>query len=222
MDLVLDALALPFVRVAPEQLGSLGLRPEQLLVVNCPGQVSREAVTNVRDFVEAGGSLFSTDWALRHLVEPAFPGTIAYNDRPTRDDVVRIEVAEADNPFLRGVIDPGEDPLWWLEGSSYPIRVLDGERVRVLVRSAELEARYGEAPVAVLFSHGRGEVFHMIGHYYLQRTELREARHQTSATAYAGAKGVAVPEEMLDELNVGDIESARFLANVVAEKKRRS
>ena len=194
--------------------------------MNCPGQVSRDAVTNVRDFVEAGGSLFSTDWALRHLVEPAFPGTIAYNDRPTRDDVVRIEVAEADNPFLRGVIDPGEDPLWWLEGSSYPIRVLDGDRVRVLVRSSELEARYGEAPVAVLFSHGRGEVFHMISHYYLQRTELREARHQMSATDYAGAKGTVVPDGVLDELNVGDVESAassaRFLANVVAEKKRSS
>ena len=224
VDQVLGALEMPFTVVAPGQLGEVRLRPEQLLVVNCPGQLERREVLLVRDFVNDGGSLFTTDWALRHVVEEAFPGTIAFNERPTQDDVVRIEVRSADNPFLRGVIDPGEDPLWWLEASSYPIRVLDPS-VEVLIASSELEARYGEAPVAVLFRHGEGEVFHMISHYYLQRTELRTARHAGNAAAYAAEKGVAMPAEMVRNLCVGDVESAstsaRMLANLVAAKKRR-
>lgn len=75
--------------------------------------------------MEAGGSLFTTDWALRHVIEPAFPGMLAYNERPTADDVVRIEVRAHDNPFLKGVMDGRDDPRWWLEGSSYAAPAAD-------------------------------------------------------------------------------------------------
>lgn len=224
VEQVLGALEMPHTAVAPQQLGAVELRREQLLVVNCPGQLGQRDVLRIRDFVAMGGSLFTTDWALRHVVEQAFPGTVAFNERPTADDVVRIEVRASDNPFLRGVIDPGEDPLWWLEASSYPIRVLD-PAVEVLIASSELETKYGESPVAVLFRHGEGEVFHMISHYYLQRTELRETRHSASASEYAASKGVA-PDPAMADLNVADVESAassaRLFANVVAQKKRRA
>ena len=226
VEQVLAALELPHTLVPPGQLGAVRLRPEQLLVVNCPGQLDRREIAQVREFVERGGSLFTTDWALRHVIEPAFPGVLAYNERPTADDVVRIEIRNRDNPFLRGVLDDADDPVWWLEGSSYPIRVLDPSRVEVLLTSAELEGKYGEAPVAVVFRHGEGEVFHMISHYYLQRTELRTARHAMAASTYAADKGVAMPAAMVADLAVGDVESAhasaRLFANVVADKKRRA
>lgn len=224
VELVLDALELPYQRVSTGQLESLPLRPDQLLVVNCPGTVSRGALERIRRFVEAGGSLFTTDWALRHVIEPAFAGMLAYNERATADDVVRIEVCQHDNPFLTGVMDGRDDPQWWLEGSSYPIRVLS-PAVSVLITSRELEEKYGEAPVAVSFPWGKGEVFHMISHYYLQRTELRTARHADNAAAYAAEKGVVMPAAMVRNLRVGDVESAstsaRMLANLVAAKKRK-
>ena len=119
----------------------------------------------MRRFVEQGGSLFTTDWALRHVLEPAFPGVVSYNDRPTADAVVRVEVADHDNPFLKGAMEDGDDPLWWLEGSSYPIVIEDPDRVQVLIRSAELRDQWGEDPVAIAFAHGEGEVFHMISPY---------------------------------------------------------
>ena len=226
VEMVLEALETPFTPVEAGALSRVRLRPEQLVVVNCPGQLPRSAVGRLRDFVAAGGSLFTTDWALRHVLEPAFPGVVAFNERPTRDDVVRIEVREHDNPFLQGVMDGADDPVWWLEGSSYPIRVLERERVDTLIASSELEAKYGEAPVAILFRHGEGEVFHMISHYYLQRTELRNRRHQQPATAYAAEKRVVFARSLdVADLRVGDVESAatssRFLANVLAAKKRR-
>lgn len=229
VERVLDALEVPFTRLPGTSLRGIDLRPEQLLVVNCPGTLSAPDIVAVRDFVAAGGSLFTTDWALRNVVEPAFPGVLAYNGRPTSDAVVRIEVLDRDNPFLRGVMDEADDPQWWLEGSSYPITVLDPDRVEVLITSKELEAQWGEAAVAVLFRHGDGEVFHMISHYYLQRTELRDARHRQGASALWAEKGVAMPRAMVSvtaDLAVGDVESsassARLFANIVADKKRRA
>jgi hypothetical protein len=229
VELVLDALEMPYTAVDVGSLGRVSLRPEQMLVVNCPGNVSTRDLPRIADFVAGGGSLFTTDWALRHVVEPAFPYTISYNNRPTADDVVRIEIKDHDNPFLTGVIDEKDDPQWWLEASSYPIRVLDPERVKVLLQSGELGTKYGEKPVAVLFDHGHGEVFHMISHYYLQRTELRDARHGATATTWADEKGVVLSApaaaEMAD-LSLGEVESAgssaRLFANVVAQKKRRA
>lgn len=226
VEWVLSALALPFVEVEPHQLKEIRLRPEQLLVVNCPGRIG--PVGAVRGFVEAGGSLFSTDWALRHVLEPAFPGVVAYNDRPTADTVVRVEMGEHDNPFLKGVIEPGDDPVWWLEGSSYPIRVLDADRVKVLISSGELQAGWGEGAVAVTFPFGQGEVFHMISHYYLQRTETRTRRHRAPAAAYAAEKGVewdAATRARAEGLSLGEVESAassaRLFANVIGAHKRR-
>lgn len=229
VEQVLGALGLPFAVLDPSAIHRAALRPEQLLVVNCPGSnVGRSDIVAVREFVAAGGSLFTTDWALRHVIEPAFPGLIAYNDRPTRDDVVRIEVVDRANPFLAGVLDGADDPQWWLEASSYPIRILDPDRVKVLITSREMADKYGEAPIAVLFRHGEGEVFHMASHYYLQRTELRSARHAEGAAAYAAEKGVAfspAAAAAAADLALADIEaahsSARLFANVVAAKKLR-
>ncbi len=228
VESVLGALDVPHLVVQPHELDRLALRPEQLLIVNCPGQISPAAVRRVRAFVEAGGSLFTTDWALKHVIEPAFPGVLAFSRRPTPDDVVRIEVKDRENIYLQGVLDGQDDPQWWLEGSSYPITIVDAERVRVLITSRELEEKYGEAPVAVWFRWGEGDVFHMISHYYLQRTELRTERHASGAAAYFSEKGVAMTAALgqdVDGLSLADVESAKpsvaFMANVIADKKAR-
>ena len=82
--------------------------------------------------------------------------------------------------------------------------------------------------VAVRFEWGEGEVFHMISHYYLQRTETRTIRHQAGAGAYFAEKGVAMEPEMaacIQDLTVADVESARassaFMSNIVIDKKAR-
>jgi hypothetical protein len=228
VESVLEALSVPHTVIEPDEVDRVDLRPEQLLIVNCPGEVSPRAVDRIRAFVEAGGSLFTTDWALKHVVEPAFPGVLAFDKDPTADDVVRIEVRDRDNIYLQGVLDGQDDPQWWLETSSYPISIVDRERVQVLISSRELGEKYGESPVAVWFRWGRGDVFHMISHYYLQRTELRTARHQASASAYFSEKSVVMSEAMCMEcsdLSLADVESAKpsaaLMSNVIIEKKRR-
>ena len=112
---VLGAMRIPHKVVDPTGFRSAHLSPDALLVINCPGQLDRSAIQRVREFVEQGGSLFSTDWALLHVVEPAFPGTVEFNKQPTDDTTVRVEVRDHDNPFLDGMFHPGADPIWWLD-----------------------------------------------------------------------------------------------------------
>ncbi len=227
VERVLTALEVPFKLVSDQQLSDLTLSPEQLLIINCPGNLPQASLRQVAKFVESGGTLFTTDWALRNVIEPAFPGVIEYNDTPTGDDVVRIQVLDSQSPYLQGVLDVDDDPQWWLEGSSYPIRILDEEKVQVLITSKELGEKYGEEPVAVVFKHGDGEVFHMISHYYLQRSDLRSERHEMSGAEYAAFKNVPMTADMCaqaDDLSFGVVEaagsSARFIANILAEKKQ--
>jgi hypothetical protein len=227
---VLRLAGIPHRVVDAEEIPRLALTPRQMVIVNCPGKIEPEGLTTLRRFVEAGGSLVTTDWALKHVLEEAFPGFVAYNQRSTGDEVVRIEVRSSANPWLAGMFHAGADPLWWLEGASYPICVLDPERVEVLLTSRELGDRYGEAPVAVAFRVGSGDVLHMISHYYLQRAELRTARHGGSWKEYAaevGAGGVAAEApSVFDDLRVADVEAAhkslRFMTNMVLEKQRKN
>ena len=228
VERVLGALDVPYQTVGPGLLRQVRLRPDQMVVVNCPGKLTGPEIVQIRDFVAAGGTLFTTDWALRNVIEPAFPGYIEYNDNATTDDVVRIDVIDTNSPYLQGVLDSDDDPQWWLEGSSYPIRIIDADRVRVLIRSRELGEKYGEEPVAVVFEYGKGEVFHMISHYYLQRAELRNDRHAQTAESYAMSKGVNFSPGMANavaDIKLGEVEAAatssRLIANILADKKLR-
>ena len=227
---VLGVMDLPHVAIDSNRLAHLDLRPDQMLVINCPGNIDRQAIKQVRKFVNAGGSLFTTDWALKYVLEPAFPGIVEFNDKATLDAVVGVQPTASENPMLDGIFDEAADPQWWLEGSSYPIKVLDPRKVEVLIDSAELGRRWGESPVVISFEYGLGEVLHMISHYYLQRTELRTKRHSTNWTGYAAEKNammstVGAPEEYKD-LNVGEVEAAytstRMMRNSVLEYKRRA
>ena len=81
-----------------------------------------------------------------------------------------------------GFLDQEKDaaPVWWLESSSYPIEILDKKKVKVLVRSNELKKRYKHDPVIISFEYGKGVVYHMISHFYLQRSETRTQKQGES------------------------------------------
>ncbi|MBI2265526.1 MAG: SH3 domain-containing protein [Armatimonadetes bacterium] len=227
---VLKAAQIPHTIVRPEELSRIPLDPKQMLMINCPGNgIDEKGIARIKAFVSEGGFLFTTDWALKHVLERAFPGIVQYNNHPTSDDVVRVEVKEKDN-LLRFVMTEKSEPLWWLEGSSYPIRILDPKRVKVLITSKEMKSKYGEDPIAILFHYGDGRVFHLTSHFYLQRSELRSQRQKKDATSYVkGELGLNSPKAApvapdLQGLSTGGVESAytaqQFIANVVVERKK--
>ncbi len=230
IEQVLDNADTPYTLIRPEMFDRARLRPDQIVFINCPGNLSKKSLRQLEKFVRAGGFLFTTDWALRHVIEHAFPGFIAYNLRSTGDEVVRVEILDKEDTILQSILDEQDDPQWWLEGSSYPIQILDPERVNVIVQSKELRERHGEAPVFVTFQYGEGQVYHMISHFYLQRSETRTARHAKPSSDYLYEKGVAAADmekfkEMgSDEFPTSDVESAytsvAMIKAVMLKKKK--
>ncbi len=232
IDQVLDVAETPYTHITPPMLDKADLRADQVVFINCPGQVSRTGIGKLEQFVRTGGFLFTTDWALKYVIELAFPGYLSYNNQKSKDEVVRVEILEDDDSFLVNLFDEDDDPQWWLEGSSFPITLEDPEKVRVLIRSKEIEQRYGESPVLVTFEYGEGLVYHMISHFYLQRSETRTARHRRLSMSYLKQKGI--PEESMErylrmgaaDLSTSDLESAftshAWSHSLILEKKRRA
>ncbi len=214
IELVLDLIKVPYILIQPHEFDQIELKPDQILIINCPGTIS-EGIEKVKVFVRRGGFLFTTDWALLNILEKLFPKFVKYNQRPTGDDCVSVQVVDKSNKFLEGLFTDDANPIWWLESSSYPIEILDKEKVQVLVTSKEMQEKYGEAPIVITFNYGDGgTILHMTSHYYLQRAELRTKRHKMSAKKYAMAEmGLTASEaeemdEELEGLSLGEAESA--------------
>jgi hypothetical protein len=230
VELVLDLIKVPYVLIHAYELDKIELSPDQMLIINCPGNdITSQSLKKIKIYVANGGFLFTTDWALLHVLEKIFPDYVKYNQRPTGDDCVRVEVVSKDNKFLKGLFEGDSDPIWWLESSSYPIQILDEKRVNVLVRSKEMAEKYGEAPIVILFDYEDGIVLHMTSHYYLQRAELRTKRHKMSAKEYAmneiGLSEKEADFEELEGLSLGEAESAysttQFISNVIVEQQKK-
>jgi len=228
-ELVLRMADIPHVVVTTSGIEQVNLRPDQTVFINCPGNLSKKAIRKLVTFVNEGGLLVTTDWALQNVLEVGFPDKVRYNQKPTGDEVVRITVTEPDNPTIKGFLEADGDPLWWLEGSSYPIEVLDKENVKVLVLSKELKEKYGEEPVIVEFEHGEGKVIHMISHFYLQRTETRDKKDEMAAETAVDAKFyAAAPEGIKSKLkstNVAAFKAAQssvdfIQKNIAAQKMK--
>jgi len=232
VETVLDMINVPYVLIQPEEVGQIELKPDQILIINCPGNIYEGALTKILTLVKQGGFLFTTDWALTNVLENILPKYVKYNQRPTGDDCVAVQVVDKTNKFLEGLFKADEEPIWWLESSSYPIEILDKKEVKVLVTSREMEKKYGEAPIVITFDFGDGgTVLHMTSHYYLQRAELRTERHKKSAKDYVQSEMAFTDEEaaeMEDDLNglsLGEAESAysttQFISNVIVEQQKK-
>ena len=215
IEQVFNGIGLKHNLINPQQFEKIDLDPDKIIFINCPGNVTSKGLRNLVTFVEKGGFLFTTDWALRHVIEPGFPGYIKYNNRPTSDEVVRVDILAEEDPFLQSLIGPNDDPQWWLEGSSYPIEILNHKEVDILIKSKEIEKKYGESAVFVTFDYGKGKIYHMISHFYLQRAETRTARHAKSGAEYANEKlnMDQYREEKyknmgIDDANLSDVEAA--------------
>lgn len=66
----------------------------------------------------------------------------------------------------------------------------------------------------ITFDYGEGKVYHMISHFYLQRSETRTKRHAASASSYLDEKEIPDQNKVkyfhmgIDNATVADVESA--------------
>ena len=79
---VLQATGVPFLDLPPAALARADWKRMQVLLVNCPGQLPPDAMRKIPAWVREGGYLVTTDWALKHVLEPLFPGRAWTSMRP--------------------------------------------------------------------------------------------------------------------------------------------
>ena len=172
MEHVMKRAGVKFALITPDQLPEAPLRWQQILMVNCTGQMSPAARERVRRFVNAGGMLYTTDHAVHYLLEAIFPGKVRWNQQSTQEQIFPMQVS-GDRGFVAKIADHGE-PRWQLAGGGMLIDVLD-PKVEVLMRSKQVAAAYHSSGVlGVRFRVGDGQVVHVTGHFFTQPGQPRE------------------------------------------------
>lgn len=168
MEQVLAQAKVRYVAVNPDELPDLALNAKQVLMVNCTGDMSPKAQERVRRFVAAGGFLYTTDHAVKQLIEPLFPNTIAYAGT-TNEQVFPVKLAGKDED--RGLLNSlggNAKEMWQTAGGGYTFKVLDPKKVTVLMESPEMAKAYGSGLVAARFRYEDGQVIHVTGHFFTQ------------------------------------------------------
>lgn len=200
IETVLEVLGVPYNIINQEKVNQLDFcfNKADTVFINCAGSVlDRSGISRIREYVEYGGRLVTTDWAVEQVVKKAFPETIRrLGTVTTKDDVVSIQPQGDLGKRLVGLDYEGANPKWWLEGQSYPIEVLNSEIVVPMIKSEELEKKYGSPYIAVAFPWGRGAVLHFVSHIKAQRTEVRDQRDQGTILHFARMTQTVVPKKV--------------------------
>jgi hypothetical protein len=236
VERVLDHLAIRHTLLRAQELKESGLNPNQVLLVNCEGTHDSEGRERIRWFVNVGGFLMSTDWALVNTIQTCFPGyLVPQHQFSTGNDVVVIEEAQPGHPWTKGVFEHVPALKWWLEIQAFPMLVASPERVDVLVDSAEMRAKYGSSTMSVAFRFGLGKVQHSVSHFFLQEEGLVTESNPRERMIFA-SDHLGVPLRTLRGLNArGLLDGAltdpvmrelaphysmfRLIVNVVREKE---
>jgi hypothetical protein len=179
MDQVLKRAGVSYVVVNPQDLPELPLHSRQVLMVNCRGDMSQASRERVRRFVAAGGFLYTTDHAVKELIQSTFPNTLAFNGTTTEegDFPLQLRGEEKSRGLLKHLGDQSSR-RWQLASGGYLFKVLDGHKVEVLMESEEVKRRYGTGVLGARFRYQDGVVIHVTGHFYSQpgqRPEVAQA-----------------------------------------------
>ncbi len=186
VEKVLGHLEIPHTVLRAQQLKDAGINPNQIILVNCEGNMDEDSRSRVQWFVNVGGYLMTTDWALTKTIEPAFPGYLRqFSGSSTGNDVVAVEEARPGHPLTAGIFENVPGLEWWLEVQAFPMVNTWPERCDVLVDSAEMRQRYGSSPMAAVFRWGLGKVQHSMSHFYLQEEGMQQAQKPRDRMIFA-------------------------------------
>lgn len=132
---------------------------------------SMAALHRMGSFVQKGGWIFSTDWAIL-AVQAACPNTLQATGAKTFEETIEVTPSAFGrrSPLLEGAFEPGKPRArWWVEVESY-LFDLKSPRARLLVESSQLAARYGgNRNVVAMVEEGKGRIVHALSHGYLQK-----------------------------------------------------
>ena len=235
VEKVLDHLNVKHTLLRAQELKDRGLNPNQVILVNCEGNMDKDSTERVQWFVNVGGYLMTTDWALTKTIQLGFPGYAKqYSGSTTGNDVVVVEEALPGHPFIGGIFDGVPALQWWLEIQAFPMTITWPERCDVLVDSAQMRQKYGSSPLACVFRWGLGKVQHSASHFYLQEEGMSNASDPKARMVFAadnlgisldqirkiakeGGFDGQINEETMKKI-APDYSMFRLIVNVVREK----
>src|SRR5581483_3881827 len=157
VEQVLDAIKIKHKLIAAEDLAKTKLDPKSVLVLNCNSRnnpYGESEWAKIRDFVDKGGYLFTSDWQLEFLYGKVFPGAIALDKKIGKDAMVvgiKPTAAGGKHPFLRDVFPmttwDADKFQWHMDSWSELIKV-ESPGVTVLVESPDLQQKFQNGAVA--------------------------------------------------------------------------
>lgn len=151
-----------------------GVDASGVFVSNCTGELEPEDIERLDWFVKVGGYLCGSCWALTETIEKITPGIVT--KVTTRNEVldnVPASVCDPDSPYTKGVFAEHVVPIYRLEGA-HLIRVLQPERVEMLVDSVECAEKWGGGNLACWFSSGHGTILDSANHFHSQGFEYAQ------------------------------------------------
>jgi hypothetical protein len=151
------------------QLSSLR---NQMLAVSGAG----EMIENIRNFVVAGGYVFTSDWGLS-ILERAFPGTVKNGGNIGPRSVSLRPRSGSRSPLLDEVFYEGPKTgtvvskklMWEVDSASYMIKIEKPSVVEVLVETGDV-VRNPAVAVAISPEKSTGKALHILSHFQRQAT----------------------------------------------------
>lgn len=160
----LRSFGIPHTRANTGKVLESLLSGARVLVLSCAGWIPDQLLTPINKFVENGGYLITTDWALDGCLNRAFPGFVEWNGGYSSKGVVDAVVVAQDSRLFVGAVPYAH---WKLDAKCQTIKVLKPKMVHVLVRSRQLmrEDPDNLGILALTFKYGKGHVLHLVGHF---------------------------------------------------------
>ena len=205
VDLILKAFDVKFTVVWRKDFESYDLSKVHTVLINCnEAKFSEVAIKKIKNYVEGGGYLFTSDWCMQTVLERAFPRYIQYNGVQIPKKTVSIKPAKIKKAkkydknvanLIRDVF-PEEltDPKWVLDigCKAFIIKKKTPTRVTPLIESKEMAEKYKTNLIAVTWlakkkkvvsgSKGKhkGRVLHVVSHFYQQTLGYKDTKSLSS------------------------------------------
>ncbi len=159
---ILDSCHIPYVTGDNSNLPNR-LAKATLVVINCPGELSDESIVAVRQYLDQGGYLLTTDWSLSGCLQKICPGYVYWDGAYSTSEVVDGVVVVPDSELVRGA---NPTAPWKLDDKSELVKPGARKSLQVLARSRTLSYQdtVSLGVLALTFDYGRGHVLHTIGH----------------------------------------------------------
>eukprot|EP01006_Ploeotia_vitrea_P065985 TRINITY_DN9413_c0_g1_i1.p1 TRINITY_DN9413_c0_g1~~TRINITY_DN9413_c0_g1_i1.p1 ORF type:complete len:964 (-),score=123.31 TRINITY_DN9413_c0_g1_i1:140-2995(-) len=216
---VFEEATIPFTNGDGSKFDEMDLKPDTVVFANCGAYFTEKGQTKIRNFVNAGGMLVTTDHMIMEL-DKIFPNTAASGGSSPAH---MPKIVLTDDPAVSGFANNWSDtePQWMVCGGCMPIDIKDKKAVTPVVKDKETGA-----PLVIRIEKGEGCIYHMISHYAIQRKSIPDAGITTEELFKISCASAATNAELRKcKPDVYDVQSCltvlEFTLRIILKQRRK-